>query len=531
MGNCTKGKVCIMGKRLWMTVLIMVMGLLVLPTGQVVNAQTVKEIQVTFEEGKSIGKTIQIALDEAKNDQTGATLYEITLPQGTYELDTLLKVFSYTTIKMEGCTLVRDEDKSMLRIGYEDTKYKEYNGIHDVTIIGGCFDGNGENLLCTASMIRMGHGANITFRNVTFKNAYKSHHVEFAGCRDVLIENCTFKGYYTNKKDVTNSANNEALQFDVLHTADHFPKYPVLDDTPCKNITVTGCTFTDLQRGLGTHSAVAGSYFTNMKFTNNTFTNVKGYAIIATNFKSSEISGNVIENCGAGILFRSMVQGNKNFYTPLSGKFTIDNDADSVISNNKIQISDHKYKVTAYGISLYGEKLTKKKEDAPKGDYTLSGVTVSNNTITMNNSGYGIWLQGTKKNTVTKNKVTMDIKASVSGKGNSDCIRLVSSKNIKIDGNTLNQKKNNKKTASACGIILMGGSSATITKNKISNSPKDGIFLNQKSQATIKNNTIKKTGRYGLNVCNKSKATAKKNKMTKCKKRTTHTYSGGKIKS
>lgn len=520
-----------MGKKLWMTILVMLMGLFLLPTGQVANAQTIRKINVTFEEGKSVGKTIQVALDEALKDQSGNTLYEITLPQGTYKLDTLLKVFSYTTIKMEGCTLVRSADKSMIRIGYETDEYSGYSGIHDITFIGGCIDGGGQKLKCDASMVRMGHGANITFRGVTFQNAYDAHHAEFAACRDVLFENCTFKGFYSKKKDVANSANNEALQFDVMHTQSHFPKYPGFDDTPCKNVTVTGCTFKDLQRGLGTHSAVAGSYFTNFKFMNNTFSNIKGYAMIATNFKSSEISGNVIENCGAGILFRSMVQGNDNFYTPLNGKFVIDNDADSIITNNKIQISDQKYKNTAYGISIYGENLTKKKKNAPKGDYTLSGVTISNNTITMNNSGYGIWVQGSKKNTIQKNKVTMNIKASVSGKGNSDCIRLVKSKNIQIDSNNLTQKKSNKKTQSACGIILMSGSSATITKNEIKNSPKDGIFLNQKSQATIKNNTIKKTGRYGLNVCNKSKATAKKNKITKCKKRKTHTLSGGKIKS
>ncbi len=520
-----------MKKKLMTMVVMFLMGLFVLPSNTVANAQTVNQITVDLTGVESVGKTIQAALDQALEDQSGATLYEITLPKGTYELDTLLKVFSYTTIKMDGCTLVRDVDKSMLRIGYEDTNYKGYSGIHDVTIIGGCFDGNGDDLNCDVSMVRLGHGANLTFRNVTFKDAFKAHHMEFAACKDVLIENCTFTGFHTNKSDVTNSANNEALQFDVMHTAEHFPKYPVFDDTPCKNITVTGCTFNNLQRGVGVHSAVAGSYFTNMKFTNNTFSDIRGYAIIATNFKSSEISGNTIENCGAGILFRSMVQGYNNFYTPLKGKVVIDNDADSIITNNTIQVSDRKYKTTAYGISLYGEKLTKKKKDAPKGDYTLEGVTVSDNIITMNNSGYGIWLQGTKNSIVQNNKVTMDIKKSVSGKGNSDCVRLVKSKKIKIESNTFTQKKNNKKTAKACGIVLMSASSATITKNKINSSPKDGIFLNQKSTATIKNNTIKKTGRYGLNVCNKSKATAKKNKMTKCKKRKTHTLSGGKIKS
>ncbi|MBE5940959.1 MAG: right-handed parallel beta-helix repeat-containing protein [Lachnospiraceae bacterium] len=516
-------------KKLCFLVLIMMLQLFVLPTDFVVNAQTVEKITVNLNGVKSIGKTIQASLDRALEDQSGNVLYEITLPKGTYQLDTLLKVFSYTTIKMEGCTLVRDADKSMIRIGYEDTRYTGYNGIHDIAIIGGCIDGN-VKMKCSTSMVRMGHGANITIRNVTFRNAYNSHHMEMAGCRNVLIEDCTFTGYYTNKKDVTNSGNYEALQLDVLHEGRHFPKYPILDDTPCRDVTVKGCTFEKLQRGLGIHSGVAGSYFTNIQFIDNTFTDIRGYAIIATNFQSSEISGNVIKNCGAGILFRSMVQGNNNFYTPVSGKVTIDNDANSVIKNNIIQVTDRKYKTTAYGISLYGQKLTKKTKDVPKGDYTLHGVTICDNTITMNNSGYGIWLQGTKKCTVENNSVVMNIKASASGKGNSDCIRLVRSKNAVINNNTFTQKKINKKTKEACGIAMTTDSDATITKNKINNSPKDGIFLNSKCKATVKNNTIKKTGRYGLNVAGKSTMISKKNKITKCKKRKTNASGGGKIK-
>lgn len=497
--------------------------------GLTAQAQTIKQIDVTFDQNTSVGKTLQKALDQALEDQSGDVQYEINLPSGTYDLDTLLKVYSYTTIHMNGCKLVRNANKTMLRLGQEEESHSGYEGYHDIQIDGGTFDGNGNSLKCDASMIRLGHCGHITFENVIFENVYKSHHVEMAGCEDVTFEKCTFQNFYSNG-DLTNAANNEALQLDILHNATHFPKYPSFDDTPCRNITVNNCTFSNLQRGLGTHSAVAGSYFTNINFTNNVFTNIRGYAIIATNFKDSTIQNNTIKKCGAGILFRSMVQGYNNFYTPISKSVSIDNNANSVIENNQIQVSDYKYKTTAYGISLYGEKLSSKKKDIPKGDYTLKGVTVRNNTITMNNSGYGIWLQGTNNCEVSNNSVKMDVKASVSGSGNCDCIRLVKSANNQIKKNTLVQVKNNKKTSSACGIVLTTNSSATITGNKIQNSPKDGVFVVTKSKATLTNNTIKKTGRYGLNVCEKSTVISKKNKMTKCGKRPTNTYDGGKIK-
>ena len=517
-------------RKMILIIFSVMMTLFLLPCKMQVHAQKVEEITVTLSGVESVGKTIQEALDKALEDQSGETQYVIILPKGEYRLDKLLKVFSYTTIKMEGCTLVRDMDKSMLRIGYEEDSYNGYEGMRDITIEGGCFDGNGKNGKVNISMIRMGHGSNITFHNVVFQNVYNTHHVELAACENVLFDGCVFKDFYC-KSNMANSGNNEALQFDVLHNSDHFPKYPGFDDTPCRNVTVTNCQFNNLQRGLGVHSAVAGSYFTNMKFVNNEFTNIKGYAIIASNFQSSEISGNSIKNCGAGILFRSMIQGYSNFYTPLSKKFTIMNNADSLIANNTITITDQKYtKATAYGISLYGENLKSKQKDVPKGNYTLKGVTVKNNSITMNNSGYGIWLQGTDNSSISNNKVTMNIKSSVSGKGNSDCIRLVKSKNIKIHKNTLNQKKNNKKTKAACGIVVTTNSTATITNNKISNSPKDGIFVISKCKATIKNNTINKTGRYGLNACEKSTIISRKNKMTKCKKRKTNTSADAKIK-
>lgn len=503
--------------------------LLLLAVSENVQAQTVKQIQVTFAPGASVGKTIQDALNEALEDQSGNTLYEITLPAGTYQLDTLLKVFSYTTIKMEGCTLVRDTDKTMLRIGYEDTTCYGYSGQHDITIVGGCFDGGGMAKKVTGSIVRMGHASNITIRNVTFQNVYETHHVELAGCENVLFEGCTFKDFFS-KKDKTNSANNEALQFDVLHNAEHFPKYPAFDDTPCRNVTVSKCRFDNLQRGLGTHSAVAGSYFTNMQFVNNEFTNINGYAIIATNYQDSVIQGNQISDCGAGILFRSMVQGYENFYTPLNKKVSIRRNANSLISDNQITVKDFKYKNVPYGISLYGEKLTSKKKDVPKGDYTLEGVTVKNNTVTMNNRGYGIWLQGADKCKLDGNSVTMDIKSSVSGKGNGDCIRLVKSKNNQITGNTLTQKQKNKKTNKACGIVVTTKSGATISGNQIHNSPKDAIFVVDKSKATVKGNNINKAGRYGLNVCENSTVTSKKNKLKGCKKKQTNTYKGGKIK-
>lgn len=541
--------------------LILVIGLVFIGSINA-NAET-KTINITITKPQDAGKEIQDCLDQAKEDATGNTKYVFNFPAGEYILsDTLLKVYSYSTLNMTGCTLKRvgvdkgtdKKWKSMLRIGNatgeeegdpSDLGAYGYNGYHDITINGGTFDGNGTAAAAanagSSSMLRFGHGSNLTFNNVTFKNIYDNHHIEFAACKGITIKNCVFEGFVPKKgktgTKAVNYANNEALQFDIMHNKSHFTKYPYYDDTPCKDIIVDGCTFTNLQRGLGTHSAVAGSYFTNISFTNNTFTNISGYAITATNFKNAVIKGNNISDCGAGIIFRSMVQSHDTFYSPLSGSFTVDHDAASVIENNTIKLTDKKYtNANPYGILLYGEVVKKDipnddgKDKVPAGDYTLYGVKVNNNTITMKNGGYGIWLQSTNTCDVTNNAVTMDVPASASGKGNCDPTRLVKSKNINIKNNSFVIKKNNKKTKKACGIVVTTNSSATIESNTIKNAPKDGIFVVTSSSATVKKNTINKTGRYGLNVCEKSKATSIKNKFKKCKKRPYNEYNKSKIK-
>lgn len=496
--------------------------------GTTANAEE-KKIILSVTPGSDISKPLQKALNEAANDTSDQNTYDITVPAGSYTSNGLLKVFSNTTIHLNGVTITRQNHATMLRFGYETTDNKGYEGIHDVTFDGGCFDGNGKGKSITDSLIRIGHSNNITFKNVTFRNVVDSHHVELAACSNVLFQNCTFKDFYS-LKNITNSGNNEALQFDILHNSKHFPKYPTFDDTPCKNITVTGCTFDNLQRGLGTHSAVAGSYFTNMKFTNNTFRNIRGYAIKVTNYINSDISDNNIQNCGAGILFQSMQGGYSNYYAPLSGKATIINNLNSTIERNTITVIDQKYKNIPYGIYLYGEKLKSKKKDVSAGDYSVEGITVRNNKITMKNSGYGIKLQRANNCLIDNNSVTMNIVAKSSGEGNSDCIRALESTKTTISNNSLTHKKNNKKTRNACGIVLTDKSNLTLKNNKITNTPKDGIFVNTKSKANITRNTIKKTGRYGLNVIEKSTVKSKKNTITNCKKGSTSTWDGGKIK-
>ncbi len=448
--------------------------------------------------GQDITDPLQDALFMARYNPGES--YTIVIPKGKYTISDTLKIYSDTTLSMEGATLTRTKnDKTMLRFGTlaeleSAGGYSGYTGFKNITFEGGTWDGN----KLDGGIIRAGHAQNITLRNVTFKDVKNSHHVEMAACKNVTVTGCTFSGFSGKKGSSTNY---EALQFDIMHNTAHFVGYEKYDDTPCRDITVTGCTFKNLQRGVGTHSAVAGSYFTNMTISGNTFSSIEGYAIITTNYRSSKINKNKITNCGSGIFFRSMIQNHKNYYPPLKGKAKIVKNAKSQISSNTISLKYSGYPNVAFGISLYGEELksTTGSTKIPAGDYRVSGVTVKDNKITLPVLSYGIWLQGVTSTKVTGNTISCNIKSKGNKKGSGDGIRAEDSPNNKI----LSNKITNKKTGTAkevCGIFIrVNCSKTTVQGNTVSGATKYGIGVQEKCKGTlVKNNKVSGSGTYGI---------------------------------
>ncbi len=293
------------------------------------------------------------------------------------------------------------------------------------------------------------------------------------------------------------------------------------DQTPCKNITVNNCTFKNLKRGVGTHTGIAKSYFVNMKFLNNTFKNISGYAVIATNYKQSKISGNTIVNCGSGILFRTMDGSHKNFYEPKKTKYKVQKkyaNLKSKITDNDITVTKaykKGFKNVAYGIQLYGEyvdkKLSKQERKAsknnilmPPGDFRISGVTVKKNTVNLNVCGYALWLNGAVKNTVAENTLVAEIKSKGVG-GNGDLIRLVSSSKNKIKQNVISNKTKTSYAPELRGICLTNSSNSnTVSENKVTGAKKDGIKVEYSKSNTIISNKVTNSGRDGIFIMESS---------------------------
>ena len=125
---------------------------------------------------------------------------------------------------------------------------------------------------------------------------------------------------------------------------DHFASYGKYDETPNRNITITNCTFKNVQRGVGTHAAIVGCYHSNIRIENNKFINIPGYAIIATNYINSSIKKITKSQTVLPVLFsvtwRSHCIRQKKETKSKTPKIS----SKSVIANNKIEITDKKYK-------------------------------------------------------------------------------------------------------------------------------------------------------------------------------------------
>ena len=313
-----------------------------------------------------------------------------------------------------------------------------------------------------------------------------------------------------------------------------------------ENINILGNVFDNVNRGVGAHSVFSGKYMKNINISNNTFNNVSGYAVLASSFLNVTINNNSINNCGAGIYYKSInPKPNSKSQRPntykCSGKsYSPTVDKSSQISGNIISIVDTKdssMKQWPYGIRLYGEVVKSNEKIAKKGDYSVQNITVSNNTISVARSATGIWIDGAKKSNIKNNKITFTNK-KYKTKQKVFGIRLANSSKVNLNKNTVNVKgvpyvdnaifliksksntlTSNKTTgAKLHGIYLTQGSSATINKCTVSSNKSDGIYIT-KSTANIKNCTVSSNKGNGIYFVSKSKGSIKNCKIKKNKKK------------
>ena len=414
-----------------------------------------------------IEDALRIATDEYVKHLT------VNLPSGMYTLVGTLHIYSNTTLNLQADTvLVRGfDDSSLLRTGNTDEAFYGYDGYRNITVSGGVWDSK----FASVTGMRFMHCDNVKLKNFTVKNICDSHHIEIGAANHMTLDGLTLTGYKRTK-----NTSGEAVQIDPVHDSKHFKYSHYLDDTPCQNITVKNCTFTDVFSGVGTRAGVVGSYFTNMQIVGNTFTNIKDKAICTYHYINSTIKNNTIKNATVGIFFEEYPTKNltSKLYAPFAGigKAKILTDVNTSIYGNTIEVKKRTSYAQSCGIGVYGGVMstsTAKSTGLKSGSYLIKNLRIKKNKITVHSAdSCGMELKYLYHSKINENTVT----------------RSASSGNK--------------------GIALYHCNDNLLYKNALSGAFQDGIFVKSASKNNeLASNTAKKMANYAVSVSADSKVT------------------------
>lgn len=460
---------------------------------------------------KDSTSAIQKALDTAKTDADDKNCVTVRLPAGKYKITQSLKIYSNTKLILdEKATVLKCFDVGCM-IYNEGNGSGGYKGSSNILIQGGKWDGNIDkyNNVDTFSNIRIAHAKNIVLKNMKVVGNKNGHHMEIGGVKGLTIEGCKFSGY-------TGNLLKEAIQLDVMNCAELFMGHPPFDDTACDNVIIRGCTFSDIPRGIGSHSAVPGVYYTNISILDNSFTGISNICMVLYNYKHCTISGNTVSNSGAGITFNYMSDESfRHFFTPVKGLSwaidRIDGNADVVIANNNITTKKTYLQPQPFGIKLYGADVSQ-TANYPAGDYYISNAEIRGNTI--NSADCALMMTDVYDSTVAdnifsantaveRNEISLVTLAycynskitgnNITGAAKSG-LKLTNVKDMTVSGNTLD-------SSGESGVFLSDAADTEVSRNSLSGNATGGIRIGSGSSAvTCSDNVIKGPGTYGVKV-------------------------------
>ena len=471
----------------------------------------ITEITVTKAEilRKGAFKAIQAALNSAHYGATKDNIYRITVEAGSYNLRSVLHIYSNTTLSLRNVTLVRDREAmaNMIRTGDDtppDSGDSGYTGNVNIAVEGGILDGNGTS----NTMVKVTHASRFRMTGTQLCNLKNAHMMEVAAVDGLDLRSCTFKDQTLAVGDV----GYEAIQLDI-------PKDGHIigcrsEALAVRNVHIEGCFFTNCPRGIGSHTQILNLPMENIVITNNTFRQMTSAAIQGENWKNVRITNNRIENTPRAIAiysilgkaeggFRASVLSREGgIKTKVSDSYQKPYNADIQIRGNRItdcgSVRDVYASYDPLAILIAGKTLksaVKRNPDGsggyPKGNYYINGVTVSGNSITT--AGHGVYLENGRNAAVdnnsiksTKNKLTNKTACPITG---------LSVNFNSVSGNTIS-------ASSFHGIELAKSAIKKITGNTVSGVAQDGIILEAVSKVTgkISGNTVTKAKRYGLNL-------------------------------
>lgn len=491
----------------------------------------------------------QQALLNAKNKGTANHIYKIHITKDL-RINQSVGIYSNTMIVVDkNVKIIRNlpagDGGTTFRVGKPGSSASGYY-YRNITIQGGIWDGNVRSKDTGFCTFKVNHSQNVKFLNMTIQNDLEGHMIEAGAVNGLTISRVNFKNHkcyfkaHKNKNDYYE--HEEALQLDVnLYETTAIGKY---DKYQNKNVTVDRCNFTNLGRGIGSHNSIDGCYFTNMKFTNNTFKNIKSYAIGAINYRNSKIQNNKILNCGSGILFVN----SKPNYTGYTGTYVVNNwnlkvntsKDNSIISGNTITINRPKSK-DSRALYINGNKISKpaiyKKglnsanrlsgyQGYLKGDHRINGLTITKNNITVKNMT-AVFYKGIRNSTFSNNKIAFNGNQKSDYYGlTMDSVPDQPNENVTVNGNKIKNFNG--------GILCKNSKKVTFKNTTVYNSYKQHIYLEGVNVTFVGCSLDKAKTKHGIASKN-SKITLKNTNITNAKEFGLYSYNcsgkvtGGKI--
>lgn len=201
-------------------------------------------------------------------------------------------------INLNGATIVSNYKYTFRNFDVsEDSFVTRYKGNGNISISNGtikyaCFTFN--------------HADGINISNVNFVDSAALHAIQVGGCKNVVIEDCNFKGLLYGGSGVPDCINIECMDYTGQPYFDSNAR--TYDLTPTVDTTVRNCRFTPdssnstynyMGDGVGTHyvpmndQVIACEPFDNIKVIGNYIEANGKYAIRCNNWKNSVIADNV----------------------------------------------------------------------------------------------------------------------------------------------------------------------------------------------------------------------------------------------
>ena len=215
----------------------------------------------------------------------------ITFQAGTYNITSMMTVFTGTTVVCEPGTIFKRSCRYQMLEMAASEEVKGYEGTHDVSWTGGTFLASTREE--DAIVIVLYHCKNITLKNITVDGCRGYHSIECNSSQNVVIDNCTFK----NQSPIAGADYREAVQIDFAYQLGYpyrgSKDAPANDGTHCKDIFITNCTFENCPNGIGTHTVYEKEkYHENIKISNCVFKNIATWGIQLYGMKNV-----IIDNC------------------------------------------------------------------------------------------------------------------------------------------------------------------------------------------------------------------------------------------